>query len=177
MVRHKVAIVIPAFNEEATIVSVIKKVKEYGVVIVVDDASTDKTKQELKKSDAIVITHQKNKGYDEALNSGFEKAEELGCEVVITFDADGQHDSKLLTMFTASINNGCKVVVGVRNKQQRVSEYIFAWFSAWKWGLSDPLCGMKAYHISVYKELGYFDSYKSIGTELIIYAANHKKKD
>jgi hypothetical protein len=45
-----------------------------------------------------------------------------------------------------------------------------------RWNIFDSLCGMKAYHIDVYKKLGYFDSYKSIGTELPIFAANNKMK-
>ena len=61
--------------------------------------------------------------------------------------------------------------MGVRSKFQRVSEYIFSWISIWRWDIKDPLCGMKAYRVDVFNQLGYFDSYSSIGTELAIYAA------
>jgi glycosyltransferase involved in cell wall biosynthesis len=176
MDKHQVAIVIPAFNEEATISNVVQSVKEYGKIIVVNDASTDNTKQVAEESGAIVVSHKNNKGYDGALNSGFEKAENLGCEMVITFDADEQHDPALIKDLILLINKGFKVVVGIRNKHQRVSESIFSQVSNWKWGVSDPLCGMKAYHIDIYRELGHFDSYGSIGTELTLYAASHKKK-
>jgi len=176
MDKYKVAIVIPAFNEEATIFNVVQSVKEYGTVIVVNDASTDNTKQVAIGAGAILVNHEENKGYDSALNSGFERAVELNFNIVITFDADGQHNSELLEDYILLIDQGFKVVTGIRNKFQRVTEYIFSWVAKWKWGISDPLCGMKAYHVDLYKELGRFDSYKSIGTELIIFAATRGEK-
>ena len=171
MDKYQVAIVIPAFNEASTIFDVVQSVKEYGVVIVVDDASTDNTRQLAVNAGAIVISHNKNKGYDEALNSGFSKAKELNCNVVITFDADGQHNQECIKEYIDLIEQGFDVVIGIRNKFQRVSEYIFSWVSIWRWGIKDPLCGIKAYRIEIFSQLGCFDSYGSIGTELAIYAA------
>mgnify|MGYP005630510569 CR=1 FL=1 len=171
MDKFKVVIVIPAFNEEDTIFNVVKSVKEYGVVIVVNDASTDNTEQIAIDAGAILVNHKENKGYDGALNSGFVKAEELNCNAIITFDADGQHSPESIKEYIDLLEQGLVVVTGIRNKFQRVSEYIFSWVAKWRWGIFDPLCGMKAYHVDLYKELGCFDSYKSIGTELIIFAA------
>jgi len=176
MDKHQVAIVIPAFNEEVTISDVVQSVKEYGVVIVVNDASTDDTGKKACKAGAIVINHKNNKGYDGALNSGFFKANELGCEIIITFDADGQHSSDLIEKYIFLIKSGSDVVIGIRDKFQRISEYIFSKIAKAKWGIVDPLCGMKAYHINVYKKLGYFDSFNSIGTELSIFSAKSKMK-
>lgn len=176
MEKHQVAIVIPAFNEEATIFKVLQSVASYGKVIVINDASNDKTMQIAEDCGVFVVNHENNKGYDAALNSGFEKAKSLGCNIVVTFDADGQHDSELIKDFVLSIKSGFEIAIGVRNKRQRMAENIFSQVSIRKWGISDPLCGMKAYHIGLYKELGYFDSYKSIGTELTLYAAISKKR-
>jgi glycosyltransferase involved in cell wall biosynthesis len=170
MDKYQVVIVIPAFNEETTIYNVVQSVKEYGVVIVVNDASTDNTEGEAHKAGAIVINHKNNKGYDSALNSGFIQAEKLRCDMVITFDADGQHNADLLEKYIQLIENGSDVVIGIRDKFQRVGEYIFSKISKAKWGIADPLCGMKAYRIDVYRKLGHFDSYNSIGTELSIFA-------
>jgi len=171
MDKHQVAIIIPAFNEENTIFDVVQSVRRYGVVIVVNDASTDKTQVMAEKAGAITIMHENNQGYDGALNSGFSKADELNCYMVITFDADGQHDANLLEEYIQLIDSGFQVVIGNRDKFQRVAEYIFSWVARLKWGIVDPLCGMKAYHIDVYKNLGHFDSYNSIGTELSIFAS------
>lgn len=173
MDKHKVAIVIPAFNEQETIYNVVKSVKENGIVIVVNDASKDDTGKIASKAGAVIVHHDKNKGYDEALNSGFLKASELGCEIVITFDADGQHDPHIIKEFIMLINNDCDIVIGIRNKFQRASEHIFSWVSKYKWGIHDPLCGMKGYSTKVYKQLGHFSSYSSIGTELCIFSQKY----
>ncbi len=171
MDKYQIAIVIPAFNEESTIFNVVQSVAQYGVVIVVNDASTDKTKQMAEGAGAILVNHKENKGYDGALNSGFAKAKELNCDVIITFDADGQHNQKFIKKYIDLLEQGFEIVIGTRNKFQRISEYIFSWVAIWKWGIKDPLCGMKAYRIDVFNQLGCFDSYGSIGTELSIYAA------
>ena len=171
MDKCKVAIVIPAYNEAATIQDVVRSVSCYGTVFVVDDASTDNTKTEAKKAGADVISHAINLGYDEALNSGFSTVNEKGFDIVITFDADGQHSAELIEQYISLIEVGADVVVGIRNRFQRPSEYVYSRVSRIKWGIHDPLCGMKAYRLDVYRELGFFDSYRSIGTELAIFAA------
>ena len=168
MEKYKVAIIIPAFNEELTISNQIKSAKKYGLVIVVNDGSTDKTYDKAIKAGAIVINHKINKGYDKALSSGFAKANKIGCKIIITFDGDGQHDPKAIKKFINLINKGYDVVIGVRKNYQRVSEYIFSLVTNFIWGIKDPLCGMKGYNIRVYKKVGYFSSYDSIGTELCI---------
>ena len=170
MEKHKVAIVIPAFNEQDTIYNEVKSVKENGIVIVVNDASIDDTEKRALKAGAIVVNHKINKGYDEALNSGFIKANELDCDIIITFDADGQHDPYVIKKFIMLLNSGYDVVIGIRSNFQRLSEHIFSWVSKFKWGINDPLCGMKGYSSKVYKKLGHFSSYESIGTELCIFS-------
>ena len=175
-VKPKVAIVIPAYNEERTIAEVVSSVKLYGEAIVVDDASTDNTSQVSTSAGAISLTHETNQGYDGALESGFRLALEMGCDVVITMDADGQHDPSLIGEFLLCISDGYDLVVGIRPRFQRVGEMIFSLASRWKWGVSDPLCGMKAYTVELYRGQGYFDSYGSIGTELTIAAATTGKR-
>jgi glycosyltransferase involved in cell wall biosynthesis len=171
MDRSRVGIVIPALNESATILGVVEAVGAYGVPIVVDDGSTDDTAELAKQAGAVVVSHERNRGYDAALNSGFEKAAGLGREVIITVDADGQHDPSLLQKFIDRIDAGADVVVGVRSRRQRLAEHLFAWYTSLRFGIKDPLCGMKAYRTVVYEAQGGFDSYGSIGTELLIFAA------
>ena len=169
MGKYKVAIVIPAFNEEATISDVVQSVKEYGIVIVVNDASSDKTKQIAEGAGAIVINHKDNKGYDGALNSGFKRAEELDCDGVITFDADGQHSANILSQYIRHLEKGIDLVLGSRPKTQRFAEWVFKIYTKFFINWSDPLCGMKGYSMKLYKNKGCFDSYNSIGTELAAY--------
>lgn len=171
MDRHRIGIVIPALNESATIDGVVRGVVAHGVPIVVDDGSTDATGQLAEAAGATVVRHSANRGYDGALDSGFVRANEIGCDVVVTMDADGQHDPTILQSFLRAIDAGAEMVVGVRDKRQRLAEEVFAVVGNWIWGIRDPLCGMKAYRIDLYRQLGHFDSYESIGTELAIFGA------
>lgn len=170
MKKSELAILIPAFNESKTIFSVIKKIERFGTPIVIDDGSSDNTFNLAKKAGATVIKHKTNLGYDESLNTGFLTACENNCKYVITFDADDQHDSKLIPIFIDLLYEGNIVVCGVRKKKQRFSELLFSIYTNIRWGIKDPLCGMKGYSIDLYKELGHFDSYNSIGTELLLFS-------
>ena len=175
MERHQIAIVIPALNEESTIAKIVLKASAYGVPIVVNDGSNDRTSELAAVAGARVINHSESQGYDAALNSGFLQADILECKYIITMDADGQHDPLALVSFIKALDNGADIAIGIRDRHQRIAEYIFSWFSFVTLGVSDPLCGLKAYRVELYKELGHFDSYSSIGTELTIYAANQCK--
>ena len=171
MAKYRVVIVIPALNEASTIASVVDAVRKYGAPIVVDNGSTDNTAGLAQKFGAHIIVHEKNIGYDAALNSGFKKAVEIGAQIIITVDADGQHEPSLIQKFINAIDSGADVVVGIRSYRQRFAEHLFAWYTRLRFGLTDPLCGMKAYRADIYKAQGHFDSYGSIGTELTIFAA------
>ena len=176
MVRHRVGIVIPALNESATISNVVRAAQSYGLPIVVDDGSTDDTAGLAAEAGAVVVSHEQNRGYDEALNSGFRKAAESDCEIIITLDADGQHNPDLIAGFIEKIDAGADMVVGIRDHFQRLGEHLFARYTNYRFGIKDPLSGIKAYRSSLYKSLGHFDSYGSIGTELMIYAARNTYK-
>ena len=165
--RSDLAIVIPAYNEELTIQTVVKAVSVYGKVIVVNDCSTDKTPDLAASAGALVVSHNDNKGYDSALNTGFEKAAQLGLSYAITFDADGQHNAEIILQYIASFDEGNELVLGIRPSTARFAEHIFSLYANSRLGVKDPLCGMKGYNLNLYKEHGCFDSYQSIGTELM----------
>jgi glycosyltransferase involved in cell wall biosynthesis len=171
--KHCIGIVIPAFNEAKTIGQVVKDAAHYGIPIVVDDASTDDTADVALAMGSKVVIHPINRGYDAALNSGFQRALEMGMQMVITLDADGQHDPSLIREFINGIESGFDVVLGVRGRHQRLAESLFALYTRVRYGLNDPLCGMKAYKSFLYQKLGHFDSYGSIGTELMLYAVKN----
>lgn len=168
MERPEVAVVIPAYNEQATIGRVVEQVSRYGLAIVVNDASTDATATVAAGAGALVLSQKTNQGYDGALNSGFAKAAEIGASYIITFDADGQHNAELLGRFADALKGGAAVVLGIRPATARIAEAIFACYARLRFGIRDPLCGMKGYRVSAYRAVGHFDSYKSIGTELAI---------
>lgn len=168
MERSRIAIIIPALNEAATIEAVLLKVRTYGTPIVIDDGSTDATSAIATNNGARVIKHEINRGYDAALNSGFALAAAMGCEYAITMDADGQHDAVQLIVYICHLDEGYDLVLGVRDRKQRVGEVIFSLVAKVLWGIADPLCGMKGYRMSSYARAGDFSTFKSIGTELAV---------
>lgn len=174
MDRSRLGIVIPALNESTTIANVVEVAKRYGLPIVVDDGSTDDTAKLSQEAGAIVVSHGRNRGYDVAINSGFRKAIELNTEVIITLDADGQHDPTLIQNFIEQMDAGADMVIGIRGSRQRMAEHLFAWYTNIRFGIKDPLCGMKAYRRKIFDASGHFDSYGSVGTELMIFAAKKK---
>jgi len=143
----------------------------YGIPVVVNDGSADDTAATAAAAGAIVVNHRRARGYDAALNSGFRRAAELGVEYALTMDADGQHDPTRIPQFLRLLADGYWLVSGVRPKPARISESIFAAYTRLAYGIHDPLCGMKAYAMSAYAELGHFDSYGSMGTELALHTA------
>jgi len=171
--RFRVAIVIPAYNEESTIEQVVKSVSQYGDAIVVNDASTDSTEYKASQAGAIVINHSSNQGYDKTLSSGFIEADKRKYDAVITFDADGQHSPAMLDEYIKNLKNGEDLVLGVRPRPARVAEWLFMIYTRMRFNWKDPLCGMKGYSMKVYRKQGYFDSYGSIGTELSCFGLLH----
>lgn len=169
--RDDLAIIIPALNEAATIGRVVESLGGIGRVIVVDDGSGDETGTIARGKGAEVVRHETNRGYDGALGSGFARADELGCTHAITLDADGQHPADRIAEYLAALDDGADLVLGVRDRLQRFGEHVFAWAARWRFGIRDPLCGMKGYRMTLYRALGHFDSYGSIGTELMLHAA------
>jgi glycosyltransferase involved in cell wall biosynthesis len=171
--RSRIALVIPALNEAATIGAVVERLADFGRVIVVDDGSSDGTAGAARQNGAEVVTHPHNRGYDGALGSGFARAAALDCAYVITFDADGQHPANLVPKFIAELDAGADLVLGIRDHLPRISEKLFQITTRTLYGIQDPFCGMKGYRMELYRSLGWFDSYRSIGTELMLHAVRH----
>ena len=89
----KICVLIPAYNTQETLGSVLKKIEPLkGDIIVVDDGSSDETKRVALESRAQVLEHPLNLGKGTALRTGFQYILQKDYEVVITLDADGQHD-------------------------------------------------------------------------------------
>lgn len=169
---EEVIAVVPAYNEETTIGSVIRDISEYvGKIIVVDDGSVDNTASVAKDGGAIVVSNPENQGYETSIENGFKRALQEGADVIITLDADGQHDpSEIPRMVKPILNGDADVVVGRRPHVQRTSERLFRPVSRRLIGIDDPLCGFKAYRSTVFQEVGFFDRCNSVGTQLMFEA-------
>ncbi|HLD88586.1 MAG TPA: glycosyltransferase family 2 protein [Candidatus Nanoarchaeia archaeon] len=113
----KVIIVIPAYNEEKKISSVINRLKNEGYdrIIVVDDGSSDRTYEMAKNEKVIVLRHIINRGLGGALNTGITAALEEGADIIITFDADGQHHpSDIKKLIKPILSGNADTVIGSR---------------------------------------------------------------
>ena len=111
-----VVVVIPAFNEERFIGSVVIKASHFAkTVIVVDDGSGDATSQIAKDAGAIVISHQDNLGKGAALNTGFCAARQYNPQVVACMDGDGQHmPEEIDKLIKPIVLQGADIVIGSR---------------------------------------------------------------
>ncbi len=89
----RICILIPAYNTQETLGSVLKKIEPLKIdTIVVNDGSSDETKRVASENGAQLLEHPLNLGKGAALRTGFRYILQKGYQVVITLDADGQHD-------------------------------------------------------------------------------------
>ena len=107
---------IPAYNEESNIENLVQSAKKHvDQVIVCDDGSTDETVKLAKKSGAIIISHNTNRGYGAAIISLFEYARENNAEIMITLDGDGQHNPDQIPLLLNTLTqHNVDVVIGSR---------------------------------------------------------------
>jgi glycosyltransferase involved in cell wall biosynthesis len=114
--KPTVAACIPAFNEEATIARVVLLAERYvDRVFVCDDGSSDMTGNIAEALGAVVIRHTTNLGYGASLQSLFKEAHNGGVNMVVTLDADGQHDPSEIPKLLQRLSAGdVDIVVGSR---------------------------------------------------------------
>ena len=109
-------IVMPAFNEQASVGDVVREVFQQvpGVaVLVVDDGSTDATTKEATAAGAMVATLPFNLGVGGAMRLGFRYAQENGYACVVQVDSDGQHDASSIPEMLAALESA-DLVLGAR---------------------------------------------------------------
>jgi len=176
----KITIGIPAYNEEKNIASIITKLKKItDSIIVCDDGSSDMTSDISKNLGAIVITHKKNMGYGVAINSIFQKAKELSVDLLVTFDADGQHRVEDIEKVVEPIkNNTADLVIGSRflDKKSNVPNYRKIGIKvitkitnvSIKKKLTDSQSGFRAYNKQVLSQISPSDIGMGISTEILI---------
>lgn len=118
---NKCCVIIPTYNNSASLAKVINKVLDYTHnLIVVNDGSTDNTQSILNQFAQIQsIGYKKNRGKGYALKYAFKHALQLGYEYAISLDSDGQHNPANLPKFLEVLENNPKaIVIGGRNMQQ-----------------------------------------------------------
>ena len=175
---------IPAYNEEKNIAKILSKIKKISdTIIVCDDGSTDSTSEIARNNDAIVIRHEKNLGYGSAIRSIFLKAKEMNGDILVTFDADGQHQVEDILKVTNPVQDGnADVVIGSRFLEREISkvpEYrkfgikIITKITnaSIKENLTDSQSGFRAYSKQVLSDISLTEKGMGISTEILIKAS------
>ena len=181
----KIIVGIPAFNEEKNIAAIITKLADVAdSLIVCNDGSSDLTSDIAEKMGAFVINHEKNLGYGAAIRSIFLKAKELDGDILVTFDADGQHRIEDVEKVTKPIiDQEVDLVIGSRfldESEKEVPQYRKVGIkvitkitnASIKKQLTDSQSGFRAYSKKVLAELNPSELGMGISTEILIKASS-----
>jgi len=181
----KTIAVIPAYNEESQLEGVIKNVKKYiPDVIVVDDGSTDATISVAKDAGANVISHVENCGAGAATMTGIDAARAMGAEIIVTIDADDQHNPDDIPALLRPLENNHSDVVfanrfGQRNRIpiiRRAANWcgnVLTLLTTGKW-ISDSQCGFKAFGPRAIEEIDLKMSGFEFCSEIVREASQHR---
>jgi glycosyltransferase involved in cell wall biosynthesis len=137
-----VEVVVPAYNEAGRIGSTVATLTDRYDVLVVDDGSTDDTVIEARKAGARVVEQPANRGYVAALKRGFQ---ESTADVVVTFDADGEHrPGDIDRLVEPILADRLDLVLGARERIPRPSERLLNWLARHRVDVTDTGTGLRA---------------------------------
>ena len=179
-----VRVVIPAFNEESNIVSVINEIKRKNIpIIIIDDGSVDSTYDKVSKENvSVLLRNTKNLGKGASLRKAFDYiiSNDLECDAVIIMDADAQHLPEEIDSFVDKLHSGSSFVIGNRlNKPKNMPLTRIITNKAMSFMISkkcrqpipDSQCGFKALRKDVLQKISLKTSNYEIDTELLIQAS------
>jgi glycosyltransferase involved in cell wall biosynthesis len=185
----KIAIGLPAFNEEKNIGKIIAQLldKSYSV-IVCNDGSSDSTGIIAEKMGAIIINHKKNLGYGAAIGSIFKKAKDEKFDILVTFDSDGQHRiSDIEKMIEPIKNKTADIVIGSRftedgkadmPKYRKIGIKVITNLVNSQTGkkITDSQSGFRSYSSEVLSQMNLSENGMGVSTEILIKANKQKLK-
>ncbi len=167
MKKYIYSLIVPAFNEAKTISRVVKKARKHvDEIIVVDDGSTDNTLEKIEDLDITIVINKKNLGQEKSIENGIKRAK---GNIIITMDADCEHDPKDIPRFKQMlINDNPDLIQGRRRQIPRKGERKLSKLFRKKFGLVDPLCGYRIFKKKVYQQIGYFYKKNYYGLDFLI---------
>jgi glycosyltransferase involved in cell wall biosynthesis len=173
--------VLPAYNEELAIGSIVLRARQYAdQVIVVDDGSSDHTAEVAKLAGAEVIHIEHRSGKANALLQGLRYAHKTGCTVAVMLDADGQHNPAEIPRVAAMVREGtADLVIGSRFLEKRGGRFtyrqlgqkildLFTNFSA-KTEITDSQSGFRAFSLKGLDNLNFKSDGYNIESDMIDY--------
>ena len=186
----KTLVVIPAYNEAATIQAVVKDTQREipsADILVVNDGSSDLTPLLAEQADAMVLNLPCNIGYGGALQTGFRFATRHGYEVVVTIDGDGQHDPSFAHPLIAAMTaEHADVVIGSRFLQgqyrvglaRKLAIRVFSRIVTLYTGttFTDPTSGFQSLSRRAFSYLALRDNYPLDYPDVNIIMALHRMK-
>ncbi len=156
-------IVIPVFDEAATIGRVVRAARAHGAVLVVDDGSRDASAAIARASGAEVVRHPRRLGKGQAIRTGIAAARSRGASLVVTLDGDGQHDpGDLAAVLAAARSTPGTLVIGGRLRDPRLlaadrlnAIRVAGFFVNWASGLAleDTQSGFRAYPLAFFDDV------------------------
>lgn len=182
------AIVIPAFNEAAVILSVLKSIpkKISGVntlIVVVNDGSTDRTAKEVAKTRAVLLNHTLNRGVGAATKTGIEYALGQNADIIITFDADGQHQgSDIAKVIAPIIVQKADLAIGSRLlkfQQMPADRFLINWlanfvtFFLFGTFSTDSQSGLRAFSQKAARLINFKGERMDFSSEILLLAKKH----
>ena len=158
--QHRALVIIPVYNEEATLDRVLQQVRHHAPdcdVVVVDDGSTDRSPGILRRHPVMVIRHEVNRGYGVSLISGFRRALDEGYDAAVTLDCDEQHEPRRIPDFLNALDSA-DIVSGSRyldptlpgdpppaDRYRINQEFVALLREITGYPITDAWCGFKAY--------------------------------
>lgn len=178
----KTCVVIPAYNEYLAITDIVKRVRQQGLeVLVIDDGSSDNTREAAREGGAMVLKNQHNEGKGASLNKGFYYCLDKNYDAVITMDGDGQHSPDDIPNFLRSAEaSDSGIFIGNRLSQAKgmpLIRLVTNRFMSWVISkiahqqIPDTQCGFRLIRKSVLEKLDLKSRKYEIESEVLIKAS------
>lgn len=184
----RTCVLIPSYNEEATIGEIVRKLKEMDLeAIVVDDGSSDNTHKIASENGAITLRHAKNLGKGASLKEGFDLIlKTTNFDAVIIMDGDGQHSPDDIHKFIEHAKKyGDDIIVGNRMRYVKNMPFVrlntnrfmsFLLSSICGQQIPDTQCGFRLLRRKVLKKIDLKTDKYDLESEILIKASKEKFK-
>lgn len=183
MTDFKVCVIVPTYNNSATLTDIIDRLLEFTAnIIVVNDGSTDKTEGILKQYSTIfVLENGSNSGKGYSLKKGFQFALDKGFDYAITIDSDGQHNTGDIPFFLKALTEKPEsLIIGARNMEQsgipgrssfghKFSNFWFRFETGIK--LPDTQSGFRLYPLKFLNDFKFYSNRFEFEVEVLVRAA------